>query len=80
MILKEFKPGMVKKKGRTPGGFMSPIMLWEIIVKKLKGCFMTGMERPSISLDLQSSYYFEGNWPILRYDDPDYKVGKVISN
>ncbi len=37
---------------------------------------MTGMERPSISLDLQSSYYLEGNWPILRYDDPDYKVGK----
>jgi hypothetical protein len=26
---------------------------------------------PSITLDSPNDYYLEGNWPIMRYDDPN---------
>ena len=31
------------------------------------------MERPSISKDLQNKYYIEGNWPLMRYDDSEFR-------
>jgi hypothetical protein len=34
-----------------------------------------GTSSPSLGLNLGIDYYFEGNWAVMRYDDPELEAG-----
>ncbi|BAQ86029.1 hypothetical protein [uncultured Mediterranean phage uvMED] len=34
-----------------------------------------GTSSPKLGLNLGIDYYFEGNWAVMRYDDPELEAG-----
>ena len=34
-----------------------------------------GTSSPNLGLNLGIDYYFEGNWAVMRYDDPELEAG-----